>query len=167
MKIEKLHHYTDINTLSLILKNRTIRFNRLDRVDDVTEGESFKKLKLEKFFFVSCWTYDHNETLPQWNMYTPGMAGVRITLPPKMFDYKPIDFPPAINHFKTGDFISPVPFEKIFAKKFFIPPMFLNDEHFGRKVDIVLNMKGKKMKPFILKLNQTVALKEKSLTPPE
>ncbi len=47
MTTDLLHHYTDISTLALILKNRTIRFNRLDRVDDITEGESFKTLKLE------------------------------------------------------------------------------------------------------------------------
>ena len=34
----KLYHYTSLATLALILKNRTIMFNRLDRVDDVEEG---------------------------------------------------------------------------------------------------------------------------------
>lgn len=33
-----IHHYTNIETLSLILKNRTLRFNRLDRVDDPEES---------------------------------------------------------------------------------------------------------------------------------
>lgn len=33
----KLYHYTTIDTLALILKNRTIRFNRLDKVDDLEE----------------------------------------------------------------------------------------------------------------------------------
>ena len=28
-----LYHYTNIETLALILKNRTIRFNSLDRMD--------------------------------------------------------------------------------------------------------------------------------------
>lgn len=30
----KLYHYTSIETLALILKHKTIRFSRLDRVDD-------------------------------------------------------------------------------------------------------------------------------------
>ena len=34
----KLYHYTSLATLALILKNRTIMFNRLDKVDDVEEG---------------------------------------------------------------------------------------------------------------------------------
>ena len=48
-------------------------------------GLKTDKLKLEKFFFVSCWAHDPNESLPQWNMYTRDMAGVRISLPKKMF----------------------------------------------------------------------------------
>ncbi len=130
-----IHHYTDINTLALILKNRSIRFNRLDRVDDITEGQTFTTLKLEKFFFVNCWTYDHQERLPQWNMYTRDMAGVHITLPLRMFDFKPLKVPEKYyNIIQEGSIISPIPFEHIFGKNYFIPPIFLNKEHFGRKV---------------------------------
>jgi len=130
-----IHHYTDINTLALILKNKSIRFNRLDRVDDITEGESFTSLRLEKFFFVSCWTCDHQESLPQWNMYTKDMAGVRITLPIQMFDFRPLEVPNRYsNIIRKGSIVSPIPFEKIFGKNYFVPPMFLNREHFGRKV---------------------------------
>ena len=32
----RLYHYTSINTLALILKNKTIRFNRLDKVNKST-----------------------------------------------------------------------------------------------------------------------------------
>ena len=32
-----IYQYTNINALALILKNRTIRFNRLDRVDDIEQ----------------------------------------------------------------------------------------------------------------------------------
>ena len=31
----KIYHYTTIETLALILKHHTIRFNRLDQVDDM------------------------------------------------------------------------------------------------------------------------------------
>ena len=131
-----IHHYTDINTLALILKNKSIRFNRLDRVDDITEGEAFTSLSLEKFFFVSCWTYDHEERLPQWNMYTTDMAGVRITLPLKMFDYKPLEVPDTFNNIiQEGSIISPIPFENIFGENYLVPPIFLNEEHFGRRVE--------------------------------
>ena len=112
-----------------------MRFNRLDRVDDITEGEAFTSVKLEKFFFVSCWTCDHQERLPQWNMYTRDMAGVRITLPLQMFDFRPLEVPARYNNIiRKSSIISPIPFEHIFGKDYFIPPIFLNEEHFGRKV---------------------------------
>ena len=132
--MDKLFHYTSIETLSLILKYRTVRFNRLDRVDDITEGDSFTELKLEKFFFVSCWTYDQNESLPQWNMYTPNMAGVRLSLPKPMFNFSPFSLPDTIPHIKAGTFFSPIPFEKMFADNYFIPPIFLDEKNFARKV---------------------------------
>ncbi|MBU1209493.1 MAG: hypothetical protein KKH04_21665 [Proteobacteria bacterium] len=137
MLADSLHHYTNINTLALILKNKTIRFNRLDHVDDITEGESFTQLKLEQFFFVSCWTYDHEESLPQWNMYTTDMAGVRITLPKRMFNYRPLVLPHTIRHVTKGSLISPLPFEKIFGDSYFILPMFISENHFARKVEYV------------------------------
>ena len=65
-----IHHYTNINTLALILKHKTIRFNRLDRVDDISEAQSFGKYNLAKYLFVSCWTDSATESIPQWHMYT-------------------------------------------------------------------------------------------------
>jgi len=137
MPADTIHHYTDINTLALILKSRTIRFNRLDQLDDITEGTAFTRLKLEKFFFVSCWTQDDEESLPQWNMYTTGMAGLRISLPTKMFNYKPLAIPETITHIEQGSFLSPIPFEKMFGESHFILPMFLGEKHFARKVEYV------------------------------
>lgn len=34
----EIHHYTSIENLALILKNKTIRFTRLDKVDDSEEA---------------------------------------------------------------------------------------------------------------------------------
>ncbi len=51
---EYLYHYTSIETLALILKNRTIRFNNLLNVDDPEEAET-KDLGLSgKHCLVSC-----------------------------------------------------------------------------------------------------------------
>ena len=33
-----IYHYTTIESLALILKNKTLLFNRLDCVDDLDEG---------------------------------------------------------------------------------------------------------------------------------
>lgn len=60
LSLDLIYHYTSIDTLELILKNQTIRFNRLDRVGDLTESNSFTKLKLGKFSFISCWTKSLN-----------------------------------------------------------------------------------------------------------
>lgn len=76
----KIHHYTNIETLALILEDRTIRFNRLDRVDDISESKAFGKYDFGKFLFVCCWTDSNIESIPLWHMYTQKMRGVRITI---------------------------------------------------------------------------------------
>ena len=49
-----IHHYTNIEVLSLILKNRTLRFNRLDRVDDPEESNFISNgVNLGPYTFVS------------------------------------------------------------------------------------------------------------------
>jgi len=76
----KIYHYTTIQTLALILKHKTIRFNRLDRVDDMEEsayGSGPTKSMLSQYCFVSCWTKSDEENLALWNMYTR-YKGVRI-----------------------------------------------------------------------------------------
>lgn len=64
----KIYHYTSIQTLALILKSRSIRFNRLDFVDDLEEsaypsGNKGLNLNLAKFVYVSCWS---NYSAPLW-----------------------------------------------------------------------------------------------------
>ena len=82
----KLYHYTSIETLALILKNKTIRFSRLDRVDDPDEY-SFKEdgITPAHYCFVSCWTKNSKENLPQWYMYGNSTHGVRIEIDSDMF----------------------------------------------------------------------------------
>lgn len=83
----KIHHYTSIETLALILKYKTIRFNRLDRVDDMEEsmyGSGPTKIKLGQYVFVSCWTKVDQENISLWKMYT-NYNGIRITLDEDMF----------------------------------------------------------------------------------
>jgi hypothetical protein len=74
----------------LILKNRTIRFNRLDNgLDDLQEGSiSSKGVKIGNYGFVSCWTENRDEKIPLWKLYTDNGIGVRIALEKDMFkDY--------------------------------------------------------------------------------
>ena len=141
---EIIHHYTDINTLALILKNKTIRFNRLDRVDDITEGESFQELDLEQFYFVSCWTHDENESIPQWNMYTTDMAGVRISFPKELFNYKEMEVPDQYKAIQRGKIYSPISFDEMFTDQFMILPSIFDMKHFSRKVEYLENYIEKK-----------------------
>lgn len=82
----RIYHYTNIETLALILKNKTIRFNRLDQVDDLEEGQSeCSGIKIGQYLFVSCWTEDSEESIPLWRMYTDKGVGVRIGIEKDMF----------------------------------------------------------------------------------
>lgn len=135
-----VHHYTNINTLALMLKNRTIRFNRLDRVDDMSEAQAFDKFNLAKYLFVSCWTDSDKESIPQWHMYTNEMTGVRISLPRDLFYYQPLKPPATWNTIVNGQLLSPIPFDKLFTDNYFIAPTFLNKENFERKVEYVENV---------------------------
>ncbi|MGL5712533.1 MAG: DUF2971 domain-containing protein [Paraclostridium sp.] len=84
-KPQYLYHYTNIESLALILKYKTIRFSRLDLVDDLEEVETADMGSAGRFYFVSCWTEDENESIPFWYMYTKDMKGVRIKLPSNPF----------------------------------------------------------------------------------
>lgn len=82
-----LYQYTTIDALSLILKNRTIRFTRLDTVDD-PEEYGFEKygLRVAPFVYVSCWTSVSEEIIPMWKMYSNNARGVRIGMDSQMFE---------------------------------------------------------------------------------
>lgn len=82
---EYLYHYTDVDTLALILSNKTIRFNSLVNMDDKQEQMSRDKQNFGRFVFVSCWTDDEKESIPMWRMYTTKGRGVRIKLPVNPF----------------------------------------------------------------------------------
>lgn len=85
-----LYHYTNIETLALIMSRRTIRFNTLNRVDDLQEKETADLKNLGQFCFVSCWTEDSEEQIPMWKMYGNLEAGVRIKLRTYPFKEKSI-----------------------------------------------------------------------------
>lgn len=94
-----IYHYTSINTLALILKHKTMRFSRLDMVDDIEEslyGSSNLNIKLGKYCFVSCWTKSDKENLALWNMYTR-YKGVRIGL--DNMPFKTYQVTPAISSY--------------------------------------------------------------------
>lgn len=90
-----LYHYTSLETLALILKNRSLCFNNLLYVDDVEEAESKDMGRFGKYINVSCWTDDAEEQIALWNLYTPNMHGVRIKMPV---------FPFRKYHYRAGEY---------------------------------------------------------------
>ena len=134
-----IYQYTTLEALAQILKNQTIRFSRLDQVDDLEEGmiES-QSIKLSKFLFVSCWTEAREESIPLWKLYSGNNGGVRIGLEKDMFpDYYINDIVlDGKKVFKSG--VSKVPREEILEKDYWIPPIFVsNSSPFYRKVRYV------------------------------
>jgi len=84
---EYLFHYTSLEKFCLILRSKSIRFTRLDRVNDPDEAFTKNFPRAKFFVFVSCWALaeENEESLPLWNMYSSNMKGVRIRLPINMF----------------------------------------------------------------------------------
>lgn len=83
----RIYHYTNIESLALILKNKTIRFNRLDRVDDYEEGNAESLgVRFNKYVFASCWTEEPTESIPLWKMYGGDFCGLRISIEREMFE---------------------------------------------------------------------------------
>ncbi len=99
MAKEYLYHYTSIETLLLILKNKTLAFNSLQNVDDLEEQDSKDVKQIGKICYVSCWIEDSRESIPLWSMYTPNMQGVRIRL--KKFPFEKYKFKKDEYHFTT------------------------------------------------------------------
>lgn len=83
---KSLFHYTSVDTLLLILSNKTLRFNNLSSTDDPEEAEASDVYLPGRFCYVSCWTDDPAESIPMWSMYGgPKLDGVRVELPPFPF----------------------------------------------------------------------------------
>lgn len=91
----KIYHYTSIETLALILKHQTIRFNRLDMMDDYCEKTFLiNQNDWSPYTYVSCWTENPMETMPLWNTYTSGGIGIRIGIDKDFIDWdkQPMSF---------------------------------------------------------------------------
>lgn len=80
-----LYHYTSIESLALILKNKTIRLNSLDKMDDLQENMACDIENLGRIIFVSSWTEQEKESIPMWKIYSNIESGVRISLPANPF----------------------------------------------------------------------------------
>lgn len=75
-----LYHYTNIEALALILKNRTIRFNSLNKMDDLQEERTADIKNIGQFCYISSWTDEPTESIPMWKMYASLNVGARIKI---------------------------------------------------------------------------------------
>ena len=135
----KIYQYTNIEALAYILKNRTIRFNRLDRVDDVEEGNAESKgVQFCKYVFVSCWTESEEENIPLWKMYGGDEGGVRIGLEKKMFKEYPISNMELGWGKAQGYIVSKIPPQDLNKPNyFFLPIMDYDNDLFYRHIRYV------------------------------
>ena len=79
MEKEYLFHYTNLQSLALILQSKTFKFNSLMNVDDMEEMICQDIIYGGKYCFVSSWTEDEEESIPMWNLYSK-LNGIRIKL---------------------------------------------------------------------------------------
>lgn len=99
----KLFHYTTIDSLAYILNSRSIKFNRLDQLDDLTESEEFGAHNPLRYTFSSSFTWDDRENIALWKMYANMETGVRLEFDSdSMFTPKQTDLP---SHTLTGNMI--------------------------------------------------------------
>lgn len=74
----KIYHYTSIETLALILKNKTLRFNNAKFVDDPNEAITKDYGSMQDYVFISCWSNESIESIPLWKIYGNNCHGVRL-----------------------------------------------------------------------------------------
>lgn len=135
---DRIFHYTSVETLALILKSRKIRFSRLDGVDDAREAPHVHGIAFSKYFFVSCWTAEPIESIPQWHLYTDKMSGVRIELPSYPFQEKRLTPPPTWKDVQSqGSLVAPLNFQEMYGDSYMVLPMFMSRDQFAGPVEYV------------------------------
>lgn len=147
--MRQIFHYTSYEALALILKNRSIRFTRLDHVDDITEAQTHAGIPFGKQTFVSCWTEDEVESIPQWHMYSKGMKGVRIELP--FYPFRSMDFVVPKDHPEVrvpGSMSAPLTFEESVGKTYFVVPYYF-DDNFAAPVEYVADVSAEYSKAVV------------------
>lgn len=147
----QIFHYTSIKSLALILNSGKIRFTRLDLVDDMKEVEGIPE-KIQRCFFISCWTEEKTENISLWQSYTD-MKGVRIEFPQKFFfeyshcgDYgnwgfsEPTICPLSISEIRTDNYFILNPFW--LEDGFYVKVEYIDDYDIRKNERIKIDGKG-------------------------
>lgn len=89
--MDYLYHYTTVESLALILKNKSFRLSPLSVLDDLQEERVKDVQKFSEYVFVSSWTDDKEESIPMWNMYSNMDSGIRIKMKKNPFKTYNVD----------------------------------------------------------------------------
>lgn len=124
-----LYHYTNIETLALILQKHTFRFNSLDKMDDLQEKETGDIKNIGQFCYISSWTDDITESIPMWKMYSSIDSGVRIRLKKNPFkihantaeELSKVSSIPVTDNSNGNPLKSLIPFTEMFSNGFICP----------------------------------------------
>lgn len=79
---ESLNHYTDIESFFRIIKNKNLKLNAIDNLNDKMESEYLEEEELNRLVFISSFCHGL-ENIPLWHMYTSKNYGLNIE-----FEYK-------------------------------------------------------------------------------
>jgi hypothetical protein len=135
--LEYLYHYTDIERLALIVRHRTIRFSRFDKLDDITESKVFTDYSFAPYLFTSCWTADKLENIPMWYMYAKKMTGVRLKLPKDPFKKYKLKSDPSRGLTVTGDWYNLLPPNRLVTDEYIIMNNPFSEKDYFREVEYV------------------------------
>lgn len=78
LKRKQLYQYTNLDSFLKIISGKYLKFNRIDNVNDKKEKQYFSHEEVSKLVFVSCFSYESEESIPLWHIYTNDGYGVRL-----------------------------------------------------------------------------------------
>ena len=146
---EKIFHYTNLDALISILKNRTLKFNRIDNVNDQSEKLFINDQEVINQVFVCCFSYRVSEYIPHWYMYSKDVYGIRLAIYKKkglLTTDGLLDYSQPIAAYKNGtklDELSTANYDSNFAPT--------NDEWFVdfKSIDVIYDSKFAEDNPII------------------
>lgn len=65
-KLFKFNHYTKLESMEKIFQHGFLRLNRIDLVNDLAEKSFLKDKEIYETVYISCFTHNKNESIPQW-----------------------------------------------------------------------------------------------------
>jgi hypothetical protein len=75
----EISHYTNLDALLCMLKTKTLKLNRIDRVNDLNEKLYINDQNIINQVFIACFTNRISEFIPHWFMYSKDVYGIRVT----------------------------------------------------------------------------------------